>query len=81
MLLLSIVKHVFTQARNNARKVGCHKYQCALTSWSLIFTTIACTTTTNQNLEWENFVYSSHFIDITWVTQKYFIQTFHNLNN
>jgi len=41
--LLNIIKHVFTQARKNAKEVGCHKYQCALTSCSLIFRPTFCT--------------------------------------
>jgi hypothetical protein len=37
--------------------------------------------TTNQNLEWEDFAYFFHLIDITWVTKKHVTQVFPHLTN
>jgi hypothetical protein len=47
----------------------------------LKFTTIAYTTTIDQNLEWEEFANFLYLIDITWVTQWHVIQMFIDLTN
>ncbi len=70
-----VAKHVVIQVGNDARKVGHCKFQRALASCSLRFTHTTCTTT-NQNLEWEDFVDFFHLIDITWGTQKHVIEAF-----
>jgi hypothetical protein len=57
--------HVVIQVGNDGKKVGHCKFQHALASCSLKFTHTTYTTT-NQNLEWEDFVDFSHLIDITW---------------
>jgi hypothetical protein len=56
-------------SRKRCRIVGHCKFQHALASCSLRLTHITCTTT-NQNLEWEDFADFFHLIDITWGTQK-----------
>ncbi len=70
-----VAKHVVIQVGNDARKVGHHKFQHALSSCSLKFTHTTCTTT-NQNLKQEDFVDFFHLIDITCGTQKHVIEAF-----
>jgi len=51
-----VAKHVVTQVGNNARQVDHCIFQHVPSNFhSLKFTTIAYTTTIDQNLEWEEF--------------------------
>lgn len=75
-----VAKHVVMQVGNNARQVDHCIFQHVLANFhSLKFTTIAYTTTIDQNLEWEEFAKKLYLIDITWVTQWHVIQVFIDL--
>jgi hypothetical protein len=77
-----VAKHVVRQVGNDARQMDHCIFQLVMaSSHSLKFTTIAYTTTIDQNLEWEEFAKFLYLIDITWVTQWHVIQVFINLTN
>ncbi len=77
-----VAKHVVIQVGSNARQVDHCIFQHVPASFhSLKFTTIAYTTTIDQNLEWEEFANFLYLIDITWVTQWHVIQMFIDLTN
>jgi len=77
-----VAKHVVIQVGNDARQVDHCIFQHVPASFHCLkFTTIAYTTTIDQNLEWEEFANFLYLIDITWVTQWHVIQMFIDLTN